>query len=429
MIANPLLNAEVGTDSLADAIDEIDRQVKTDKNTAAAEKAISQARVDLVLGRDAKAVFFATVAMRLRVSIETTIETAATDGTSIFYNPNFVAELTRAEMLFLIAHEVMHVTNAHHARMGDRDARLWNFAADLAINWILREAGFTPIKGACFPGEGPFAGKEFKPNLSAEEYYPLVRKLAKKGGGGTGGDGLGPAGNDPGGCGGVRKPGDGSPAACAKAEAQAREMAAAGQQAATAAGRGDLPGGLGINVKAGLAPKVPGLYESLEQFVSRNAKSDYSWTRPNRRYISSGIYLPGLSGEELGRLILLIDVSGSTLYDPSLLKKFAGIVNAVAEKYNCEIVAIYHDTSVQKVVEWKASDGPFVIETPGGGGTSHIPAFKHVAENDLMSDSACIVALTDLDSTFPKDPGYPVLWVAPRGSNAPAWGKCVRIED
>ena len=72
----------------------------------------------------------------------------ATDGSRIVYNPAFVDELKPAELEGTLAHEVLHCALGHQCRRGERDPRLWNEAADLAINPILLENGFTLPAGA-----------------------------------------------------------------------------------------------------------------------------------------------------------------------------------------------------------------------------------------------------------------------------------------
>lgn len=391
------------TSEISDALEEIQRQAKLSQFTAKAVDRIAQARIDLVLGRDAKAVFFATIAMRLKMVAATDLPTAATDGRQIRYNPEFICGLSRAEAVGLIAHEVMHISNAHHARMGERDPKTWNIAADLAINPLLADAGIDLPAGGLFPEEGPYS--DLPKGLSAEEYYTLLQDPnRKKKGGGEPGDGDG--GNDPGQCGGVEKPGKGSPAECRKAEAEAREATAAAQQAAESSNRGSMPAGLGRNVSEILEPTVD-WRDVLRQFVARAAKNDYCWSRPNRRYIHAGLYLPGLYSEELGDVVLAVDTSGSI--GEKQLSEFAAEAQGILEAYDTKLTILYHDSKVAHVQEWRSTDGPLVLEPKGGGGTSHVPVFEHIANQNI--DAACIVCLTDMYTEFPAaGPEIPTLW-------------------
>ena len=58
-----------------------------------AGQAVAAARAALVLGRDARSVFFATLALRLRTEVGWHCQTVATDGRRLVYNPMFVAQV------------------------------------------------------------------------------------------------------------------------------------------------------------------------------------------------------------------------------------------------------------------------------------------------------------------------------------------------
>ncbi len=404
------------------------------------------ARTRLVLGRDAQGRFFAHLAFRWagdRTVIDWQIDTAATDGERLYVNPEFVLSLSATQLVGLLCHEVMHIVLSHHARRGGRDPRRWNIACDLAINPIVRDAGFSLPEGGLFPGAGPFS--HMPEGLSSGEYYDLLEEDDCDGeqAGGEGKPGEGPAAPvgapgvavpagaqvghaagrscpDPGRCGGVIEPGDGSPADCQQAEAQAQVAVA--QAHAEAKSRGSLPGGLTRLVTQVLAPKVD-WKDVLREFVSRQARNDFSWSRPNRRYIHQGLYLPGLHSEELGDVVLAVDTSGSI--SARELDRFAAEITGILEAYDCTLVIVYHDCRVQHVQTWRSSDGPLVLEPKGGGGTSHVPVFDHLAK--MADPPTCIVCLTDMYSSFPdRAPDVPVLWASTTDVKGP-WGTTVKV--
>jgi len=81
--------------------------------------------------------FFAELLFNLRIveaHAGSRFKTMATDGKSIIYNPDFVNKLKEAEVIFVILHELMHCANLHFARQQGREANIWNWAADYAIN-------------------------------------------------------------------------------------------------------------------------------------------------------------------------------------------------------------------------------------------------------------------------------------------------------
>jgi len=65
------------------------------------------------------------------------IKTMATDGKNIFISSEFCSRHTERQLMFVLVHEVMHITLLHHFRMADKgvkNARKWNIATDLEIN-------------------------------------------------------------------------------------------------------------------------------------------------------------------------------------------------------------------------------------------------------------------------------------------------------
>lgn len=378
----------------------LQRQALEDK----ARKLIARARTRLILGKDAQSIFFGNLSMRLKLEVCWEIETAATDGKRLLYNPAFWAGMTENEQLAVTCHEVMHNALGHHCRRVQREPRKWNIACDLAINPLLKEAGFTLPKGCLFPGEGQFP--QLAPGLSAEAYYSLLPDLPPGQGG------------DPGRCGGVIDPVNGDPAALQEAEAERKiDVAQAKRSADGGKNKGKMPGGLARAISEVLEPIV-NWREVLREFVTRHAKNDYAWSPPNRRFVHMGLYLPGLRSEELGDVCLAIDTSGS-VGEPEL-NRFAAEVQSILDTFpSAKLTLLYHDSIVQHVQHWSASDGPLVLEPKGGGGTDHRPVFQWIEEQ--AEPPTCLVCLTDMCSRFPSEgPDYPVLWASTvKGKTAP----------
>ena len=98
----------------------------------------------------------------------------ATNGVSLFYNPEFVDILNAAELAGVLAHEVLHPALQHHTRRGDRSQARWNMACDYAINPILIDAGLTLPKDVLI--DNRFRG------MSAERIYNLIEQNEKQAG-------------------------------------------------------------------------------------------------------------------------------------------------------------------------------------------------------------------------------------------------------
>src|SRR5260370_8937262 len=155
------------------------------KKQESTEWKLTRARTQLVLNQP----FFGTLCLRLKL-MAGTVPTMSKDGTRIVYYAAFVDGLKPAELEGVLAHEVSHCALGHQCRRGNRDPKLWNIAADYAINPILVANGFTLPPDVLI--DPAFSG------LSAEEIY--ARLLRKGGGSGAASDQeqQGVAGSDPG---------------------------------------------------------------------------------------------------------------------------------------------------------------------------------------------------------------------------------------
>ncbi len=122
---------------------------------------IQKARTTLLLDHP----FFGSLLFRLKGREQRSIPTMATDGVSLYYNPEFVDTLNSATLAGVLAHEVMHPALQHHVRRSGRDLRRWNEACDYAINPLLLDAGLS------LP-DGVLVDHRFR-GMSAEQIYNL----------------------------------------------------------------------------------------------------------------------------------------------------------------------------------------------------------------------------------------------------------------
>jgi predicted metal-dependent peptidase len=200
-------------------------------------------------------------------------------------------------------------------------------------------------------------------------------------------------------------------------EATAKVEIAQAAQAAKA--RGKLSGKLAEIVADIINVKTP-WYEILERYMNNHIKQDYTWTKPNRRHIGTGIYLPSMATEpSMGELVVQIDVSGSICKRE--LDYYAGHLSRIVKQCNpTKVHVIYTDTEVVKYVEFDQGQD-VSLEFFSGGGT-HMPAgFEWVDKQGI--NPQVFVCLTDGYTDFGEAPDYPVVWCissnveAPHGEN------------
>ncbi len=104
------------------------------------------ANASIRLGK--RAPFFQVLTLHTEWHEAPEIGTAATDGETIIYNPEFLASLSPAHLEGLVAHEVTHMAMRHCPRRGNRDPERWNIAADIVTNHLVEGMGLTLPNGA-----------------------------------------------------------------------------------------------------------------------------------------------------------------------------------------------------------------------------------------------------------------------------------------
>ena len=82
---------------------------------------IQKARTSLILDHPS----FRSLLFRLKGRECRSIQTMATDGMSLFYNPDFVETLNAATLAGTLAHEAMHPVLRHHVRRSGCDPNRW----------------------------------------------------------------------------------------------------------------------------------------------------------------------------------------------------------------------------------------------------------------------------------------------------------------
>ena len=394
---------------------------------------IQKARTTLLLDHP----FFGTLLFRLGARACSSIATMATDGVSLFYNPEFVDTLNAAELAGALAHEVMHPALQHHTRRGDRDRARWNMACDFAINPMLLDAGLTLPKDVLL--DNRFRG------MSAERIYNLIEEDEKqegssgqpesqpKSGPGGSDDGLlrnNEAGGEPkapatpGGVGQVLDASEPEAESGPSLAEQAREWQIAVEQAETVAKvAGKLPGGAVRALEASQAAKVD-WRELLRRAWSDTIPADYSWSRPNRRHVWAGLYLPGITSEGVGEIAIAVDCSGSV--SARQFGLFEAEIRSILVGQRPRLVhVLYFDAVIQKVEMFKAGQ-PVSLCPVGGGGTDFRPCFDWLEEQGIVPQT--LVLLTDLYGRFPSEaPTYPVIWASTEARKVP-FGQVVPME-
>ena len=387
--------------------------------------------------------FWGSLTLGFELQPSNAIQTMATDGVRLFFNPDYVEQQEEEILCTDLAHENGHKMFLDSFRRRHRDHKLWNIACDYRINLYLRDSGLKL-------GNDYLVDERFR-GMDAEKIYnillqdpdhPANKQAEEKGGCGCGGlhdhpsqqpkseggedydpetgETWSPEGSED-------TNGEMPNTLSATDFGESEVMMQVAQATNFAKSQGKLPGGLNELVEEILNPKIR-WEQVLERFMENCNQDDFTWLVPDRRFLHQDIYLPGLESEGVDEFVVVLDTSDSTI---RYIPQFLGEISKIATVLKFRTLHImYVDAKVQHVDEYSKEDLPIKPgRTYGGGGTSFIPAFSWLEERCITPKG--MVYLTDTHGSFPKvPPPFPVLWTVPADCRAREipFGEMVRMD-
>jgi predicted metal-dependent peptidase len=409
------------------------------------------------------------------------LPTLATDGKRVFVNPDYMLTLGPAEMAFALAHEVYHCVRNHPQRSRSYrldgkikgcpyDHTLFNIAEDYTINADLVDnhiGAIHPswlydrdIKADELPEDVYVRLYNNRPPPQGQGQQPQPGGSGGQPGPSGGGQGqqpsqppspVNPSRNDPGQNKTYRDIQKSTRHDKAAEEAggafddtfepftdvNGKEDIPSGMEfkeavaraAAAAKAMGNMPGSLQRVVDEILEPQVLWREHLRMLIAGKIGARKEDWARPNRRrlVLNPIVILPGKRGYGSNLVVCVVDNSGSVSNDEMkvFFSEMTGILDDCKPK---RVMVIWCDAAVRQVDEASTLDelqDIRVAGAKGGGGTSFIPPFKYLDEENIEPDT--LIYLTDMLGPFPEQPVYPVVWCATTDKKAP-FGETVRIK-
>lgn len=413
------------------------------------------------------------------------ISTMGVSLDTLYFNPEFVKELTLAQVPFLLIHEIMHVALKHNLRDKGKNRKLFNVAADLYINkYIADEFG-------CYPGSGvvelkndkyrngiEFAsGGLFSPDIDIDKdtveriYEQLLSELednnkkkkqgkSSSGSGSCSGSGESSDGKEQGKTSSIEL-GDGSTIEVvditykgksigsilnqdiyetkgdSKLTDEQKTNKANGviQRAVTTtklAGEA-MDGAIERLILLEMAPKVK-WQTLLKMYLAKSSQKVSTYARPDRRFLGRHKILPGpkpVEPDSLSGIKICADTSGSiSNKDIGIM---AGQVKQLLDTYKADAEMIYWDTSVRATGNFKNLKELLKIKPMGGGGTDINCIFPYFEDKKLCKEPPkVIVVFTDgyfgeLNDRYANKYGKKIIWVIPQGDRANFHCKCGKV--
>ena len=434
--------------------------------------------------------FFATLALHLAIRLDPTRKTLAADGRTLRYNPEWIARTGADAIKTAIARVVFACALKHHTRREGRDREKWQTASQLVTHHLLAEAGFafpdnTTVsqdwgqlsveeayarlpdpEGNGEPGDNadePPAPQEHgaqpppadpasspDPQGNTEPGDNADKPPAPQEHGAqppptdpaSGPDSANedtqpnhpPPSHDPAGTGEIMDLeaafDDGFDPFDRNSEEQIWDEAL--HQARTLAeNHGNLPGRLAEEIDAAHRSRLDPR-EMLRDYLHDTTRADYSWSRPNRRFIDTGLYLPSLHSHGLKTFGIIIDSSGSQ-HTESLEEAWA-VVHDIATEMEPETIHVLQvDRHLQSAETYHFTEIPETIILKGRGGTDFRPGFAWFEEQGI-EPTVCLYLTDMLCTDYPEnEPNYPTVWInfgpaPPEERYREPWGERIDID-
>jgi predicted metal-dependent peptidase len=392
--------------------------------------------------------YLAGLAARVRVSLDGRVPTMGVFASGrLVVNPAFAQTLTDNGLIFVLAHELLHLALRTHDRARGSEHLEFNYAHDYIINDILRiELGMeVPAGGLDMRGASKRSAEEIVLEMRRNaEIMPAktavfggqeitVRRLFGPRGRGLPGDERAQP-QDAGDVLDAQREKEMFPDDVAEQAQEAdaiKETASAGLALARAVGALKGPRGSEAGATSQVVDALRGLYRTpwevvLQRWMESVAPGERTFVRPSRRGADrSDLVLPGRRREGW-MLNVVVDTSGSMADEiPRALGAIADFCDAAAvdqiRLLQCDMtVTSDEQLSPEEVVHYRIT---------GYGGSDLSPAMLRLAAEPHVRAAAII---TDGDVQFPPEPmPYAVLWVLPPGRAAafhPPYGRVVEMD-
>lgn len=398
-----------------------------------------QKNVTDIYGVDIYAPLAGVVALGIS-ALDDGVPTAMTNGRDVIYGSRFIPELNDAEFRFLILHENYHKLGRHlhiYLHLFKIDPKLAGISCDEWINntltiendWIMANVPEAKRKwpsGFATMPKGGFCTPKYIGWDIAKIFWDLKQRqdegedISEDYGDGEGNQPI------------DEHDWEGAEELNAvEKEDLAREIESAVRQGNMVAGRLGLQSNRTITEL--MTPKVP--WEKVAKDWAQQVCSgkEYStWSRPNRRHLGQGVYMPTTLGTKMEHLVLAPDMSGSCY---EFLGQWLGEFKKIAMTLRpTTLHLIWWDTEVAGHEEFHQDklddiDGVMRNLVPKGGGGTDVRCVPKYLRDKKIIPTACAV-LTD-GELFGGWGNWdcPVLWCVANNEQArPAIGKTVHIK-
>jgi len=430
--------------------------------------------------------FYGALMSHIHFGVDSNITTVGTNGSTVFFAPDFLDMISDMELDYVITHEVMHIVLNHCNRIGNRMRELYDEACDIVVNSnILYSANmdYNSITlnnfGGIQPHQAPDGSEGYE--YSVEEMYELLSTITVRG-----------SARNPDSSGNSNKSGISGQSSGTSSQSSP-ELADSGHNGSstgktpdtssksmenpdcmsgiefpgdssgnwdnhsnwTGADGGDTDTGNQAEIlseavdsyfESGKKGSIPCFAERLilqrknskldwrtllSDFIHEDVM-DYTFSPPDRRQDDNPFFLPDFNSNEyeVSNILLMVDTSGSMT--DSMIADVYGEIKAIVQQYDGKIKGHigFFDAAVTEAVSFDDEESLLSAHPVGKGGTDFYALFRYLNQFCREQQPSGVIIFTDGLAEFPKsDFSYtvPLIWLINNKSITPPWGKVARI--
>jgi len=347
--------------------------------------------------------FLSVLALSIPTSFKDNSNSAfQTNGKEIFIDLEKLQSYSSDEITYLYAHTLLHIVLKHPFRQKTREKKLWNQACDLVTNLVL----------SSFSNIGKIPTDEMLDfdleNKCVEEVYEILRKEEENN------ESFSEEKKDDE----IKtKPKEDGKLKAHIYDESKMDIEEVNDDKTDDGDREKLDGiiiqalsiakksskeyqGMQIEIDTLIKPEIS-LQDTLKEYlISSLFEKTSTYSRPNRKFLHSGLYLPGnKKSDEMIEVFIVLDSSSSVTIDE--YKKFLGVVKDVCEGfYEYKVKVLPFDLKVKEehIIEFD-SFNPLIEKElfipKSDGGTNFDEVLRYLKKSsDIRSDNLLMV-LTD----------------------------------
>jgi predicted metal-dependent peptidase len=346
--------------------------------------------------------FLSVLALSIPTSFEQNGKSAfQTNGAKIVIDLEKLEKYDDAHITYLYAHTLLHIVLKHPYRQKTRDSVIWNQSCDLVINNILdtfENIGIKPddeildldLKEKCVEEVYEILYKEEQDEKNQDSQSDETKESEAK--------------VEP------NPKGDKEVFIYDNSKLDLEEVSDEKTnqgdqekldgiiiQALTIAKKTSHKyGGLQIEIDTLIRPEID-LQDVLKEYLTASLfEKQTTFNRPNRRYIHTGLYLPGTKkSDELIEIYIALDSSSSVRLDE--YKKFLGVIADICEgfyEYKVTIIPFDKFVKTEHIISFDSfnvlqKDDLFIPKSDGG--TNFNEVLRYLKTTEIRSDNLLMV--------------------------------------